>query len=55
MPSGLTFDLIIIGIKTSEGAMLFNPSFETVLKPGDTVIAVGKGANLSGLQGALQP
>jgi voltage-gated potassium channel len=49
------FDLIIIGIKTSEGTMLFNPSFETVLKPGDTVIAVGKGANLAGLQGALQP
>lgn len=49
------FDLIIIAIKTNEGSMLFNPSFETVLKAGDTVIAVGKGANLSGLEKALQP
>lgn len=49
------FDLIIIAIKTHDGTMLFNPSFETVLKPGDTVIAVGKGSNLAGLQKALQP
>ncbi|SCY70404.1 voltage-gated potassium channel [Desulfoluna spongiiphila] len=49
------FDLIIIAIKTREGTMLFNPSFETVLKPGDTVIAVGKGTSLTGLQAALQP
>ncbi|WP_300674131.1 TrkA family potassium uptake protein [Desulfoluna sp.] len=49
------FDLIIIALKTHEGTMLFNPSFETVLQPGDTVIAVGKGANLNGLKAALQP
>lgn len=49
------FDLIIIAIKTCGGTMLFNPSFETVLKGGDTVIAVGKWANLNGLQDALQP
>ena len=49
------FNLIIIAIKTESGNMLFNPSFETVLKSGDTVIAVGKGTHLSGLQAALQP
>ena len=49
------FNLIIIAIKTETGTMLFNPSFETVLKSGDTVIAVGKGTNLYGLQTALQP
>ncbi len=35
------YDLIIIAIKTSDDAMMFNPSFETWIKAGETVLAVG--------------
>jgi len=40
------FNLIIIAIKGRNGEMQFNPSFETVIRRGDTVIAVGQEANL---------
>ena len=36
-------NLILIAIKKNDGAMLFNPSFDTRLYGGDTVIAVGAG------------
>jgi len=49
------FDLIIIAIKKSDDSMLFNPSFETVIKAGDTVIAVGEEANLKKLEDILNP
>jgi len=49
------FNLIIIAIKKSDGSMLFNPSFETVIKAGDTVIAVGEEANLKKLEDILNP
>ncbi len=49
------FNLIIIAIKKSDDSMLFNPSFETVIKPGDTVIAVGEEANLKKLEDILNP
>ena len=49
------FNLIIIAIKTGDGTMLFNPSHETVLKPGDTLIAIGKRSDLFRLQEVLQP
>lgn len=49
------FNLIIIAIKKSDDSMLFNPSFETVIKPGDTVIAVGEEANLKKLEDILKP
>jgi len=48
-------DLIIIAIKTSDGGMLFNPSFETIIQAGDTVIAVGEFENLEKLEGILNP
>ncbi|MEW5909507.1 MAG: potassium channel protein [Thermodesulfobacteriota bacterium] len=48
------YDLIIIAVKTAEG-MLFNPSFETVIRPGDTVIAVGGEENLRRLETVLNP
>jgi voltage-gated potassium channel len=48
------FNLIIIAIKKIDGAMLFNPSFETVIQPGDTVIAVGEVENLDRLEKALR-
>ncbi len=35
------FNLIIIAIKNPDGEMLFNPSFEAVIQPNDTFVAVG--------------
>jgi len=49
------YNLIIIAIKTTDGAMLFNPSFEATIRPGDTVIAVGEVENLDRLEHALSP
>ncbi|HSO63109.1 MAG TPA: TrkA C-terminal domain-containing protein [Desulfobacterales bacterium] len=49
------YNLIIIAIKKPTGAMLFNPSFETVIQPEDTVIAVGEVGNLDQLQKVLNP
>ncbi len=47
------YNLIIIAIKKSNGSMLFNPSFETKLEAGDTVIAVGDEENLQRLEKVL--
>jgi voltage-gated potassium channel len=44
------FNLIIIAIKKAEGDMLFNPSFESVIHAGDTLIAVGEAENLQKLE-----
>jgi voltage-gated potassium channel len=44
------FNLIIIAIKKMDGSMLFNPSFETKIEAGDTVIAVGEDSNLQKLE-----
>jgi len=49
------FNLIIIAIKKSDDSMLFNPSFETVITGGDTVIAVGEAENLHKLEKILNP
>ncbi|RLB85996.1 MAG: potassium channel protein [Deltaproteobacteria bacterium] len=49
------FNLIIIAIKKIDGNMLFNPSFETVIESGDTVIAVGQENNLLQLEKKLNP
>jgi voltage-gated potassium channel len=49
------YNLIIIAIKKSDGEMLFNPSFEAVIAPNDTVIAVGEAGNLQKLEWALNP
>ncbi len=49
------FNLIIIAIEKADGSMLFNPSFETLLKGGDTVIAVGEEQNLRNLKEILIP
>ncbi len=49
------YNLIIIAIKNTDGAMLFNPSFETTIRPGDTVIAVGEVENLDRLEKVLRP
>ena len=49
------FNLIIIAIKKPDGGMLFNPSFETDIMPGDTLIAVGEEENLQKLEKILDP
>lgn len=49
------YNLIIIAIKKRDGNMIFNPSFETVFKEGDTVIAVGKIADLERIEKVLRP
>lgn len=49
------FNLIIIAVKKPDDSMLFNPSFETLIKAGDTVIAVGEEANLKKLEAILNP
>jgi K+/H+ antiporter YhaU regulatory subunit KhtT len=47
--------LIIIAIKKLVGGMLFNPSFEAAIMPGDTAIAVGEEENLPKLEKILNP
>ncbi|MDO9565185.1 MAG: potassium channel protein [Candidatus Desulfaltia sp.] len=49
------YNLIIIAIKNLDGVMLFNPSFESVIKAGDTLIAVGEAENLKKLEKVLNP
>ena len=49
------YNLIIIAIMKPDGNMLFNPSFETVITPNDTVIAVGQADNLQKLEWILNP
>jgi len=49
------YNLIIIAIKKADGNMLFNPSYETVLQSGDTVIALGKIENLCKLEKKMNP
>ncbi|MGD9972090.1 MAG: TrkA family potassium uptake protein [Desulfatirhabdiaceae bacterium] len=49
------FNLIIIAIKKEDGEMNFNPSFETRIEAGSTVIAVGQTENLLKLEKELNP
>ena len=49
------YNLILIAVKLADGSMLFNPSHETTIKAGDTVIAVGEEGNLQKLEQALNP
>jgi len=43
---GKEFGIIIIGIKRANGKIEFNPSAETFIEAGDTLIALGKSENL---------
>ena len=49
------YNLIIIAIKKADDTMLFNPSFDTKIKTGDTLIAVGEDKNLQQLGKTLNP
>lgn len=48
-------DLIIVAVKKATGDMLFNPSSQTKLEAGDTVIAIGENRNLERLERLLNP
>jgi len=49
------FNLIIISIKKASGEMLFNPHFETLIEPRDTVIVMGKSVDLRKFAEAINP
>ncbi len=49
------FNLIIISIKKESGKMMFNPHFETLIEPRDTVIVMGKTPDLKKFEAALIP
>ncbi len=55
MNSGIRqkYNLIIIAIKKPDGNMLFNPSHDTIIQSGDTLIAVGEENNLLKLEKVL--
>ena len=44
------FDLILVAIKRADGEMLFNPTLETVILAGDTLIALGMRKHLDALE-----
>jgi voltage-gated potassium channel len=49
------YNLIIIAIKKPDGSMQFNPSFDAIIMPDDTVVAVGEADSLKKLGWALNP
>jgi voltage-gated potassium channel len=54
--SGLrqNLDLILVAIKRANGEMLFNPSHETTILAGDTLIALGLRKNLDALEAMVR-
>jgi voltage-gated potassium channel len=46
-------DIIIVAIRKKTGEMTFNPSSETLIEAGDTLIALGKNDDLSKLDKIL--
>jgi len=57
MDSGIRqkLNLIIVAIRRPGGEMSFNPSSETRLQGGDTVVAIGEKDSLEGLEKMLNP
>ena len=49
------YNLIVIAIEKANQDMIFNPSFESRIHPGDTLIAVGEEHNLLALANDLNP
>ncbi|MCD4740929.1 MAG: potassium channel protein [Desulfobacteraceae bacterium] len=49
------YDLIIIAIKKENGEMHFNPSFDTMIEPGGTVISMGKTGAQNAFHQSLNP
>ena len=48
-------NLIAIAIEKVDNDMIFNPSFESRIQPGETLIAVGEEYNLLALENDLNP
>jgi voltage-gated potassium channel len=48
-------DIIVIGIKQKDGTMIFNPSSQTKIESGDTLIAMGRNRDLETLRKTLTP
>lgn len=55
MQSGIRseHDLIVVAIKREKGEMLFNPSHNTEIKPGDILVVLGEHTNIQGLEKKL--
>jgi len=49
------FDVMIISIKKEDGRMVFNPDAGTILDANDTVVVVGRAANILSLEKLLAP
>lgn len=49
------FNVIIISIKKEDGRMVFNPDSETLLEKNDTLVVVGRAANIKRLEKLLAP
>ncbi len=49
---GRELGVIVVGIKRANGEMKFNPTFRSVIKPGDTLIALGEISKLKSLEEA---
>ena len=57
LDSGLRQDLnlIVISMRKADGKMHFNPSAETCLEAGDTLVVVGENRHLEKLDKLLNP
>ena len=52
---GKELGVIIVAIKKTSGDMQFNPTFRTLVEPGDTLIALGEVSKLKVLEGMIAP
>ena len=48
-------NVIVIAIKRTDGEMIFNPSADTVIQEGDSMIAIGSHTNLESLEEMANP
>ena len=48
-------NVIVIAIKRTDGEMIFNPSADTVIEEGDSMIAIGSHTNLESLEKMANP
>ena len=51
----LKFDILVMAIQRADGQMRFNPSSENRIKPGDTIVVMGKTDDLNRLEKILNP
>ena len=52
---GKDLGIIIVGIKKTSGDMKFNPTYRTLIEPGDTLIALGETSKLKVLEEMIAP